>query len=70
MDQRIRKLMAMSKALPPKDDTDCIYQEKKEEEESKFDFCLVLWHINHYRLFKAKSFLYIYIKHIISKHIL
>ena len=25
---------------------------------------LVLWHINHYRLFNAKSSLYIYIKYI------
>ena len=27
-------------------------------------FGLVLWHINHCRLFKAKSFLYIYIRYI------
>ena len=27
-------------------------------------FCCVLWHINYYRLFNAKSFLYIYIKYI------
>ena len=27
-------------------------------------FCLVLWHINHCRLFKAKSSLYIYIEYI------
>ena len=33
-------------------------------------FDLVLWHINHYSLFNAKSFLYIYIEYIISKHIL
>ena len=31
---------------------------------------LVLWQINHCRLFHAKSFLYIYIKYMISKHIL
>ena len=30
---------------------------------------LVLWHINHCRLFEAKSSLYIYIKYKISKHI-
>ena len=30
----------------------------------------VLWHINHCRLFNAKSFLYIYIKYMIYKHIL
>ena len=33
-------------------------------------FDLVLWHISHCRLFNAKSFLYIYIKYTISKHIL
>ena len=33
-------------------------------------FGLVLWHIYHRRLFTAKSFLYIYIKYMISKHIL
>ena len=33
-------------------------------------FGLVLWHINHFRLFNAKFFLYIYIKYMISKHIL
>ena len=33
-------------------------------------FGLVLWHINHYRLFNAKSFLYIYIKYMIFEHIL
>ena len=33
-------------------------------------FGLVLWHINHYRSFNAKSFLYIYIKYMIFKHIL
>ena len=33
-------------------------------------FSLVLWHINHCRLFNAKSFLHIYIKHMISLHIL
>ena len=27
-------------------------------------FGLILWHINHYRLFNAKSSLYIYIKYI------
>ena len=27
-------------------------------------FSWVLWHINHYRLFNVKSFLYIYIKYI------
>ena len=32
-------------------------------------FGRVLWHINHCWLFNAKSFLDIYIKHIISKHI-
>ena len=26
-------------------------------------FGWVLWHINHYRLFKAKSFLYVYVKY-------
>ena len=31
-------------------------------------FGLVLWHINHCSLFNAKSFLYIYIKYMISKH--
>ena len=31
---------------------------------------LVLWHINHYRLFNAKSFLYMYNKYKTSKHIL
>ena len=35
-----------------------------------FWFSLVLWHINHYRLFNTKSCLYIYIKYIICKHIL
>ena len=29
-----------------------------------FFFCLVLWHINHCRLFDAKSSLYIYTKYI------
>ena len=37
-------------------------------------FGWVLWHINHCRLFNAKSFMYIYIyiyiKYTISKHIL
>ena len=33
-------------------------------------FGWVLWHINHYRLFDAKSSLYIYIKYMICKHIL
>ena len=33
-------------------------------------FGLVLWHINHCRLFNAKSFLYTYIKYMISKQIL
>ena len=33
-------------------------------------FGLVLWHINHCRLFNAKSILCIYIKYMISKHIL
>ena len=33
-----------------------------------FRFGLVLWHINHCRLFNAKSFLYIYIKYMICKH--
>ena len=33
-------------------------------------FGLILWHINHCRLFNAKSFLYIYIKYMISRHIL
>ena len=33
-------------------------------------FGLVLWHINHCMLFKSQIFLYIYIKYIISKHIL
>ena len=32
-------------------------------------FYWVLWHINHYRLFNAKSSLHIYIKYMISKHI-
>ena len=32
-------------------------------------FDLVLWHINHWELFNVKSFLYIYIKYKISKHI-
>ena len=27
-------------------------------------FCFGLWHVNHCRLFNAKSFLYIYIKYI------
>ena len=31
-------------------------------------FGLVLWYINHCRSFNAKSFLYIYIKYMISKH--
>ena len=30
----------------------------------------VLWHINHFRLFNNKSFLYIYISNMICKHIL
>ena len=30
----------------------------------------VLWHINHYRLFNAKSYFYIYIKYLIHKYIL
>ena len=30
----------------------------------------VLWHINPCKLFNAKSFLYVYIKYVISKHIL
>ena len=33
-------------------------------------FGLVLWHINHCRLFNAKSFLYKYLKYINSKYIL
>ena len=33
-------------------------------------FRFVLWHINHFRLFNAKSFSYIHIKYMISKHIL
>ena len=33
-------------------------------------FGWVLRHINHCRLFNVKSFLYIYIKYMISKHIL
>ena len=33
-------------------------------------FGLVLWHINHCKLFDAKSFLYIYIKYMISKNVL
>ena len=33
-------------------------------------FGLVLWHINHCRLFNAKSSLYMYIKYMICKHIL
>ena len=33
-------------------------------------FGLVLWHIDHWRLFNAKPSLYIYIKYMISKHIL
>ena len=32
-------------------------------------FGLVLWDINHYWLFKAKSCFYIYIKYMICKHI-
>ena len=36
----------------------------------QFWFGLVLWHIDHCRSFKAKSFLYMYIKYMISKHIL
>ena len=32
-------------------------------------FGLVLWHINHSSLFDTKSFLYLYIKYMISKHI-
>ena len=32
-------------------------------------FGLVLWHINHCRLFNVKSSLYIYIKYMICKHI-
>ena len=31
---------------------------------NKYWFGLALWHINHFRLFNAKSFLYIYIKYI------
>ena len=30
----------------------------------------VLWRINNWRLFNAKSFFYIYIKYMIYKHIL
>ena len=33
-------------------------------------FGWVLWHINHCRLFNAKSSLYIYIKFMICKHIM
>ena len=33
-------------------------------------FGWVLWHINHWRLFNAKSSLYIYIRYMICKHIL
>ena len=32
MDQKIRKLMIMHKALYPRDDIDCMCQEKKAEE--------------------------------------
>ena len=38
--------------------------------QQKQAFGLVLWHINHYRSFNAKSFLYLYIKYMICKHIL
>ena len=34
-----------------------------------FWFELELWHINHCRLFNAKSFLYIYIEYMISNDI-
>ena len=33
-------------------------------------FGWVLWHINHCRLFNAKSSLYIYIEYMICKHVL
>ena len=33
-----------------------------------FLYCLVLWHINHCRLFNAKPSLYIIIKYMICKH--
>ena len=33
-----------------------------------FQFGLVLWHINHCRLFNAKSFFYIHNKYMLSKH--
>ena len=35
-----------------------------------FWFGLISWHINYGRLFNTKSFLHIYIKYMISKHIL
>ena len=34
------------------------------------EFGLVLWSINYCRLVNAKSFIYIYIRYMISKHIL
>ena len=40
------------------------------KETLKVWFGSVLWHINHYRLFDAKFLLYVYIKYMISKHIL
>ena len=33
-------------------------------------FGWILWHINHFRLFNAKSYLYLYIKYMICKQIL
>ena len=39
--------------------------ETKEKQKGKKDrFCFILWHINRFKLFNAKSSLYIYIKYI------
>ena len=40
------------------------YKEKKKMEWKRGRYNLVLWHSNHYRLYNAKSSLYIYIKYI------
>ena len=39
-------------------------EKDKKKKKKKNWFGWVLWHINHCRLFNAKSFLYIYIKYI------
>ena len=69
IDQRIRKLMILHKALYPEGGgrgianvEDCVETSIHREPHKKIWFGLVSWHIDYCRLFNAKFSLYTYIK--------